>query len=90
MCWSLAGSKAAVVVGWGREESLGWMKCRKKRKGRQPHNEAEQYLIYCALRLVNMIIVSNYFNVAKVGKRKFPSVLLYCKCMNCSCVIHIY
>lgn len=37
-----------------------------------------------------MIIVSNYFNVAKAGKRKFPSVLLYCKCTNCSCVLYKY
>jgi len=32
MCWSLAGSKAAVVVGWGREESLGWMRHRQERR----------------------------------------------------------
>lgn len=32
MCWSLAGSKAAVVVGWGRKESLGWIRYRQGRK----------------------------------------------------------
>lgn len=49
--------------------------------------QSDIWYTVCALRLVNRIIIINYFHVAKAGE--FLSVLLCCKFTNCSCVIYL-